>query len=97
VSEPKLELCGEPAPEVPAGFEPCPLEAGHEGPHLTWTQSRPGARRGRNGVLVLDHDGERVLHASFDGAVDAEMVCALLAIRDAAHKKVTEREQEEER
>ena len=78
----KLVLCGETSPFD--GGEPCPLEHGHEGGHIYWTQTRPNAKRGRNGVWVVDEHGATILHATFEGSVTAEELCALLAIRDVA-------------
>jgi hypothetical protein len=84
MSEPAkpLVLCGAPPPR--ADFAPCPLQAGHEGGHLTWTQT--GQRR-RNGVWVLDHTGKSILHAIFDGMVTAEQVWATLALLDVVHDR----------
>ena len=82
VSEPTLTLCGTPA--LIAGWESCPLESGHKGKCLCWTQT--GQRR-RNGVWVRDRVGTAILHATFDGVVTAEEVCATLAILDVLHER----------
>jgi hypothetical protein len=79
----ELVLCVE-HPREWSQFNPCPLEKGHEGPHVYWQQSKPHAKRGRNGVTVYDETGKAVVHATFDGAVQAEVVCALLGMSEAA-------------
>lgn len=85
---PSLTLCGHESP-FPGG-EPCPKEQGHADGHVYWTQTRPGNHRRRNGVWIVDADGKTLMHATFEGGTDAETICALLAIGDAAAKRLTE-------
>jgi hypothetical protein len=84
--EPELVLCGHACP-FPAG-EPCPLERGHERGHVYWTQTRPKAKRGRNGIWVVDEQGKTLMHATFDGAATAEEMFALMALREVAAKRM---------
>jgi hypothetical protein len=79
----ELVLCGHASPF--AGGEPCPLEQGHDGGHVYWTQTlQPPRRRGRNGVWIVDENGDTIAHVSYDGIASAEEICALLALREAA-------------
>jgi len=78
----ELVLCEQACPFE--GGSPCPLERGHEGGHAYWSQTRPNAKRGHNGIWIVDEQGKTLMHATFDGAAKAEEICALLALRELA-------------
>ena len=85
-----LVLCGHVGDERVQrhGFEPCPKERDHEDGHVYWSQTKPNAKRGRNGVWIIDEQGKTLMHATFEGAVAAEEICALLALQDAATRRL---------
>lgn len=85
---PMPDLCGHIAPQRRGdGYESCPLERDHDGPHLIWAQR---AYTGGVRVSVWATDGEPQLAATFEGEVTAEEVCALVAIMEAARKAASE-------
>ncbi len=75
-------LCGNPCP-FPNRWEPCPKVKDHTDEHAYWSQTaRSGAKSGRNGIWIADEGGEILAHVSFEGAANAEDICALLALQE---------------
>lgn len=87
MSTPSLLLCGHACPF--AGGEACPLEKGHDGEHVYWTQTNPTRRRARNGVWIVDENAKTVMHVTYMGPATAEEVCAILALRDLTQRYVS--------
>lgn len=86
-----LALCGHACPIICPAFEPCPREAGHDDEHVYWSQSAlPGEKRKKNGVWVINGAGAALLHADFQGYIQAEEIGALLALRDFVHAQRAE-------
>jgi len=81
----QLVLCNHDGPFKDAN--PCPLQHGHDGGHVYWTQTRPDSKRGRNGIWIVDENGKTLMHATFDGAADPEDICALMALSEAMRKE----------
>jgi hypothetical protein len=81
----ELVLCGSACPFE--GGEPCPLEQGHDGGHIYWSQTKPNAKRGRNGIWIVDDRGRTLMHATFDGAASAEDICVLFQLSELVKKE----------